>query len=245
MLGWFILGITFLGGSLLLARWFTVAEPRDILRAGKIVGVVLLGALFVFLALSGRLAWALATVPAAVIWVLRFYTVAQAARRGYRAARNFARMGTGTPTGCTSSVETAYLHMTLDHDTGEMAGRVVRGGFEGRELFTLNDADLMSLLAECRVADAESAQVLESYLDRMRTGWRDRGDAGASTEGFTPGAMDEDEALRILGLEPGADADAIKSAHRRLMAALHPDHGGSDYLAAKINQAKDVLLYRG
>jgi hypothetical protein len=55
-------------------------------------------------------------------------------------------------------------------------------------------------------------------------------------------AMTRDEAYQILGLKPGADADAIHAAHRRLMRAAHPDTGGSDWLASRINQARDVLL---
>ena len=245
MFGSFVLGLAFLGVLLLLARWFIVAEPREVLRAIKIVGSILLVALIVFLALSGRLGLALAALPAIVVWVLRFYSVAQVFRRGYRAARNFARMGQGGASGHISAVETRFLHMTLDHDSGVMEGRVVAGRFKGRDLFTLQNDDLAALLAECRAADGESGQVLEAYLDRQRDGWR-QDDPGADNKAdsapFAEGAMDEGEALKILGLASDADAKAVKAAHKRLMAALHPDHGGSTYLAAKINQAKDVLL---
>jgi DnaJ family protein C protein 19 len=56
------------------------------------------------------------------------------------------------------------------------------------------------------------------------------------------GAMTLDEAWQVLGLQPGADATAVRAAHRRLMRAAHPDAGGSDWLAARINQARDILL---
>lgn len=244
---WFLLGVVFLGILVLLGRWFATAQPRHILHAAKIVGLIAILAGMALLVLSGRLAWALAAIPAAAVWVLRFYSVAQIMRRVWVSTRNWTRMSGGAPSGRTSAVETAMLRVTLDHDSGEMAGLVTKGAFEGRELFTLDDGDMDRLLAECRSHDAESAQVLEAYLDRMRPGWRASDSAENSQKSaasFTEGAMDEAEALRILGLGENADAAAVKAAHRRLMAALHPDHGGSTYLAAKINQAKDVLLRR-
>jgi len=58
----------------------------------------------------------------------------------------------------------------------------------------------------------------------------------------TSASMSHGEALEVLGLQPGAGEDEIRAAHRRLILQNHPDKGGSDYLAAKVNQAKDVLL---
>lgn len=245
MLGWFILGITLLSGFVLLGRWFSTATPKDILLAAKIIGLVALVGLFILLALSGRLAWAAAMVPAAVAWVLRFYSVARLAQRGFTAARNWSRMNEGSPSGKVSTVETTFLHMSLNHDNGDMSGRVVKGIYEGRELTSLAETEMRSFWEECRAGDAESVQVLEAYLDRMHPGWRaedETQDADTGGAAFKAGAMSHDEALKILGLAPKADEKAIKAAHRRLMAGLHPDRGGSDYLAAKINQAKDVLL---
>jgi DnaJ-domain-containing protein 1 len=113
----------------------------------------------------------------------------------------------------------------------------------------LGSADLLALLRECRAEDEEGARLLEAYLDRVRPDWRDElaGERpGGSGGGARPagGDMTVEEAYAILGLAPGADAEAIKEAHRRLMVKLHPDHGGSDYLATKINRARDVLLHR-
>jgi DnaJ-domain-containing protein 1 len=115
----------------------------------------------------------------------------------------------------------------------------------------LGPADLLALLRECRAEDEEGARLLEAYLDRVHPEWREelageraggrRSGAGARS---TSGDMSVEEAYAILGLSAGADADAIKEAHRRLMVKLHPDHGGSDYLATKINRARDVLLHR-
>lgn len=58
----------------------------------------------------------------------------------------------------------------------------------------------------------------------------------------TPSPMPVDEALRLLDLAPDADADAIRAAHRRLIARVHPDAGGSDELAQRVNLARDTLL---
>src|SRR5436190_1917819 len=112
----------------------------------------------------------------------------------------------------------------------------------------LGIADLLALLRQCRAEDEEGARLLEAYLDRLHPDWRDEfsgertGSSGSSAR-TTSGDMTIDEAYAILGLAPGADAEAIKEAHRRLMVKLHPDHGGSDYLATKINRARDVLLH--
>ena len=144
----------------------------------------------------------------------------------------------GPAPGRTSEVETAFLGMRLDHDTGEMDGTVLRGRYEGCALGSLGLEDLLALLDECR-SDRQSAVVLEAYLDRLHEDWRERRGPppGASSDG-----MNEEEARAVLGVEPDATRDEIIAAHRRLIQRLHPDRGGSDYLAAKLNAAKDLLL---
>lgn len=96
--------------------------------------------------------------------------------------------------------------------------------------------------------DEDSARLLETYLGRRFGGsWRaddeaDSEGAHAGGNGNAGGPLTENEALDILGLEPGASRDEIIKAHRRMMQKLHPDHGGSNYLAARINEAKECLL---
>jgi hypothetical protein len=140
-----------------------------------------------------------------------------------------------------STVETRFLRMTLQHASGVMEGTVLIGRFSGRLLRQLTLEELLTLWQECQV-DPQSAAVLEAYLDRTQgQDWREyRHHRQESTSHTT--AMDRQEAYEVLGLPPGATVEAIKAAHRRLMQRVHPDHGGSNYLAARINQAKAVLL---
>jgi hypothetical protein len=147
--------------------------------------------------------------------------------------------------GQTSRVVTEHLEVELDHDTGQMHGRVLKGTFAGRLLEDLAPVDMAHLWQDCRFSDPQSAQILEAYLDRVHPSWRDDlsrtegGQAAAPT-----GHMTREEALEVLGLREGASEADIRRAHRDLMMKLHPDHGGSTFLAAKINEAKEVLLGR-
>jgi DnaJ domain len=145
--------------------------------------------------------------------------------------------------GQTSRVRSAFLEMELDHDTGAMRGRILAGRHEGASLDTLETTTLVGMLGEI---DEESRALLAAYLDRRTPGWREhaQGDAAAGHGGTPRGPMTQEEAYQILGLQPGASAEEIGRAHRALMKRLHPDQGGSTYLAARVNEAKDVLLRR-
>ena len=144
----------------------------------------------------------------------------------------------GPTPGQTSEIETAFLSMRLDHDTGEMDGTVLQGRYEGRTLRELGLPELLELLDECR-EDRQSMAVMEAYLDRVHEDWRGH---RRPPPGRSPDGMSEDEARAVLGVGPDATREEIVQAHRRLMQRLHPDRGGSDYLAAKLNAAKDLLL---
>ena len=145
--------------------------------------------------------------------------------------------------GQVSRVRTAFVEMELAHDTGDMQGRILAGPYEGTTLDALNIPTLTRLLGDI---DEESRALLAAYLDRRDPSWREHADAGATAgHGATGGGpVTQEEAYQVLGLQPGASDDEISRAHRTLMKKLHPDQGGSTYLAARVNQAKDVLLRR-
>jgi hypothetical protein len=232
-------GFAILGGLLMLVYLFVNADPARLARNLKWTGITIAAIAVVALILlppAREFAALLLPLAMATPLLARIRTVLDRHR---------------PPSGGqTSTVATAFLRMTLDHDTGRMEGTILRGRFAGMRLEELGPADLLVLLRECRAEDEEGARLLEAYLDRAHPEWRDElaGErAGGGSGGgarSTSGDMSVDEAYAILGLAAGADAEAIKEAHRRLMVKLHPDHGGSDYLATKINRARDVLLHR-
>ncbi|MER9652024.1 DnaJ domain-containing protein [Mesorhizobium sp. M0152] len=143
-----------------------------------------------------------------------------------------------------STVRTAALEMELDHDTGGLEGLVLAGRHDGKMLGAMGRAELMQLFRELS-GDRESRQLLETYLDGRFPVWRKHAETDSGEGlGIAPsaGAMTKEEAYKVLGLEAGAAAADVRKAHRRLMQRLHPDVGGTSFLAARINEAKDVLL---
>jgi hypothetical protein len=145
--------------------------------------------------------------------------------------------------GQTSRVRTAFIEMALDHDSGAMGGLVLAGRYQG---CTLESLDLNALIGLLTEIDDESRALLVPYLDRRDARWSEhaQGDAAAGRPAASSGKMSEQEAYQILGVEAGANADTISRAHRALMKKFHPDQGGSTYLAARINEAKEILLRR-
>jgi DnaJ domain len=156
----------------------------------------------------------------------------------------------GRTPGQKSRIKTGRLEMELDHDSGQMDGQCLSGRFAGRQLSSLSDREAMELLAELHGDGAPEAAVMEAYLDWRLPGWRD--DASEQAGQAEPGRgrarnanrMSPEEAYAVLGIGPGASEDDVRSAHRKLMMKMHPDQGGSTYLAARINEAKEVLLGR-
>lgn len=194
-------------------------------RLGRNYGLMAGLAVVALLVVTGRIGLA---VPAAAI----LFTLHQS---GYLALPESRRWTT---------LRSPLFELRLDENTGAMTGRVIKGTYAGRDLATLDARDLMRLHAETS-GERRSRSVLEVYLDRRLPGWREDVKAeAASGRGRTPdaGAMSEEEAYEILGLQNGAGEADIRAAHRRLMKRVHPDQGGSTFLAVRINQAKDRLL---
>jgi hypothetical protein len=229
-------------GAYLAFRWLIRQPRKSQLQAGAIV----LGILLIALAATGRLNWIFALFGAALPFLRRLLPLlgyVPTARQAYQRFKN-AGSGGRESSGQQSVVQTRFLKMTLDHDSGEMNGTVLEGRYAGQSLSELAQGQLLELLGECEREDEESARLLRAYLDRVHgEEWAQAGASQARSDqsGFSS-TMTRQEAFEILGLEPGAGEAEVREAHRRLMQKLHPDRGGSTFLAAKINQAKDVLL---
>ena len=228
-----ILGILVLALLLWMSTAFSSVDPRKLAPVVKFAGGF--GALggAAFLAARGQFQLAL-PLGVAGLGLLGWLP------------RNFAGFGARThkSPGQTSRVRSAFVEMELDHDTGAMRGRILAGPHEGASLDVLDVATVVGFLPEI---DEESRALLVAYLDRREPGWREDAEGDTAAGHGSPrwsGKMTEEEAYQILGVQPGADAAEIGRAHRTLMKKLHPDQGGSTYLAARVNEAKDVLLRR-
>jgi hypothetical protein len=232
------------GLGLLFVWWFVSSPPERVARTLRRGLLWAGGGLLVFLAATGRLPWLFALLGAAVPFVQRLARLGSLfpILRHLQGLFRGSRPG-GTGGGRASRVRTRYLYVELAHDTGELSGEVLAGRYAGTRLAAMGLDALLELHDELAREDPESVPVLEAFLDRAHGDWRDA--APGSAEGPARpagGPMSREEAYEILGLAPGADREEILRAHRRLMQRLHPDRGGSGYLAAQINKAKDLLL---
>ncbi len=214
-------------------RWFTTVSPRDIAQALRVFLATFAALLGSGLVYAGRFGFAIAALGAAA-YAYRSFRRAQAPPDGFDA-------GYDDGDSDAADVRTATLAMRFDPATGTLDGQVLRGAYRGRRLSRLALAELWTLLVDCRRDDPESEPLVEAFLDRRHPGWRDT-DEGGSRGDEQP--MDDARACEILGVEPGASVEEIKTAHRRLMAHLHPDRGGSTFLAAQLNAARAHLLRR-
>lgn len=259
--------LALIGAAYWFVRWFRRTPPHQVsagLRKGLLWGAI---AVVVLAAVTGRLNPLFAALAAAVPIVIRIVNLVRMLPMMQQVLRAIGLGGlAGGVAGATGSsqgngqskISTRFLDMRLDHESGQMDGEVREGPFAGNHLYELALDQLLRMLELYEDADAQSAAVLRAYLDREHPDWLDDWETAADETGGSTGrsgrqsqgrqsgadatAMTTEEAWSILGLEPGADAAAIRAAHRRLMQKFHPDRGGSDYLAAQINAAKSLLM---
>jgi hypothetical protein len=229
-----LLGVVVLILLLWATNAFSKADPKQAARTLRLIGGA--GALLFagFLLLRGEIGVAV-PVGAVGLGLLGWISLWPAAFGGR----------TQKSPGRASRVRSAFVEMELDHDTGAMRGRILAGKYEGMSLDALDPLTLAGLISDI---DSDSRQLLMAYLDRREPRWREHAQydaaAGEGSRAAPGGKMTEEEAYQVLGIAPGASAEEIGRAHRSLMKKLHPDQGGSTYLAARVNQAKDVLLRR-
>lgn len=239
----------------LIIRFFYRQSSPDLKKIGRNLIIGLIVAIFLLLLLTGRLHPLFAAVAAAIPILFRMAPLLRYVpllKNLYRKYQNKQAGAAGSASGSqqNSSVRSRFILMTLNHDSGEVNGEVLEGQFSGKKLQDLSLPELFRLLEECK-EDSESVSLLVAYLDRNHPDWRDEAQSAESSQSYSSsqesasqstGKMSVEEAYEILGLSKGATDEQIKEAHRKLIHKLHPDHGGSTYLSAKINMAKDTLL---
>ena len=241
----FFLLLVFLGALLRLLWLRYRPAPRELLIAA---GAGTLLAFVLMLVATGRMHWIAAVLAGAVPLVFKLLGTLGLMRLlgGLGGSVGSGPQplpgGGGTGRQQASEVKTRFLAMRLDHESGELRGEITDGPHAGTTLADLTLAEQIALFEHYRREDADSARLLETWLDRAHgSNWRSAG-GGANGDRTPNGELNRQEALDILALDGTPDRSAIVTAHRRMMQKFHPDHGGSDYLAARINAAKDRLL---
>jgi hypothetical protein len=241
-----IIALIVLTLAFLALRWFLRQPPELVTRYLRRIFWAFVILLLAVLAARGQLNWIFAALGALIPLIGRLLPLIRYVPvLGQWYARHKDARSAG---GGTSRVGSRYLRMELNHATGALDGTILAGEHRGARLSELSLEQIVSLWRELRVEDEDSARLLQAYLDRQHgAAWRTQAGDGTHTDETPPSRrtqMSREEALQILGLGPDASDAEIVAAHRRLMQKLHPDRGGSTYLAAKINQAKDQLLGR-
>ena len=230
----FVVGLVIVFGGWWLLKSFANAQPAQIRGLTRKVAGGALMAVSGFLALRGAMNVAM---PLFVLGLGMF---------GQQMVFPNGMPWNRKSAGQRSKVSTSLLAMELDHDSGTMDGEVLKGPLKGRTLASLSLEEAKQLHADCASSPDQSRALLEAWVERVRPEWRGQWNAqDATAASATSHRMTKKEALAILGIKDGASSEDVRAAHRRLMKTVHPDLGGSDYLAAKINEAKEFLLQAG
>ena len=223
-------------GAVFAVRWYQnqleKKQPPDKFKLALYVA----GAILVLALVTGRLNPLIALIAAAI----------PALQRLTHAKKLFDdfRSGTESQQGNTSKIATGMFEMQLDPSSGELSGTVLSGIHAGSQLSNLELSQLLVLMGECQSLEDQSAAMLAAYLDR-RFGVKWRSEAHSSYPiDSNSDSMSETQAREILGLNNQASRKDVITAHKKLIQKLHPDRGGSNYLAIQVNQARDLLLAR-
>lgn len=231
--------------SFLAWRWLKKQPREELSRNISKIVLVGIGAVLILLTLTGRAHWLFGLAGAAMPFAQRAMSLLRAWRLVQRLAGQGGKEAEGNGAG-TSTIETRFLSVQMDTRTGLMSGRVLQGIFKGASLHKMPFEHLTRLLRELRIEnDIDSLRLLEAFLgSRWPRQWQEYCDSRGRRQDSGSGRseLSIDDAYRLLGLNPGASPEEIRAAHRRLMQRLHPDRGGSDYLATRVNQAKDMLI---
>ena len=217
--------------------WRVRSMPPHKQRSGYIKFLLgLMIALVVVLTLTGRMHWVGAAITGAFVflrqilpWIIRALPFLNKLREQ------------NTQSG-ESSIQTNHLSATLDHGSGHIDGEIIEGPHKGWLLSELSIMQLEDLLTHYQTEDEESAELLEAYIDQRRQQADQNTEQQRTANRAASDQSARAEALAILGLDEGSTEEEVVAAHRSLIQKLHPDRGGNDFLAAKINQAKDILL---
>ena len=231
-----ILAVAIIATLVYITRRINRLPPKARKKAFVQLSLTVTVLFVLFLTVTGRLHWIGAALTGALVLLRQLLPLII---RFIPTWLSYRGSSIGSSSSKTSTVASRFLRMNLDHETGKMSGQVLEGEFEHWELDEMERSQLESLLSYCSKNDPDSARLLESYLTQR---FPDESFDNQQSYSESSSQMQRAEALSILGLEGEPDSEAIVNAHRHLMQKLHPDRGGNDYLAAKINQAKDILL---
>lgn len=239
--------VALLIGFFLLWPVLQKANPSQIARGAALAVLIISSAVAIFGLTTGSPQW---VIIGLIIWLVSLISRLAIPASGLSGAggasgggRRWGRKGGA------SSINTRYLSMSLDHGSGRVTGEVVAGRHEGRRIESMTTEELIEVIDEAAVDDPQTAQLLEAYLDRIDPNWRNGAGGGQGRSGWGGSQQDggrirmsREDALRVLGLTDRASDADIRAAHRKLMREHHPDRGGSAEFAAKLNEAKEVLL---
>ena len=235
---WILVGVVLLGLILLLVRWYIDAEPKDALKVAKFLGVLFILVVVGLVIASGRIGMLWLIFLGLLPWISRF-----------RALNRQAKNLRGPIAGQRVDRKTNFVVIYLNPETGDMDGRVLQGPQSGKLLSEISIDELVTLYEAALLEDAESASILEAYMDRMHgKSWRQKSlsmnaaDTSDDTPELLEQGMSRSEAYKFLGLQPGASKNDIGNAFTKLTQTGHPDESIARDIKAKAKQAKSTLL---